>query len=334
MRRIGKIVLLIPVAMIVVIMGALSTLVLYFSNLPSEVLRSVLAAAYAVAYVAAFVFWTRRRTMLAMAAGSWLLTWLWWYWIPASNDRDWHPTVAVLPTADIDGDRVTVRNIRNFEYTSETEFTPRYYDKVLDLKQLEGTDFFWSYWDGIESIAHTFFSFRFTDGFCLCCSVEIRPEKGETYSPIAGSFKQYEIIYVIGDERDLVRVRTNYRGERTYLYPSMLTRSQSRMLLLSVLQRINSLAETPVHYRTLGRNCTTAIVDHLGEVTGRSLKFHRKLLMNGYSDELAYQHGVLPTDMPFTELKRRHLISGIAKRYNESPDFSRKIRSHLPTHPR
>lgn len=325
-----KIALVVLIACVVLVLGTWATLVIYFSNLPWAPLRTVLAWVYALACVAGFVFVRRRWRMLLGFSASWVLVWLWWFLIPASNNRDWLPEVAVLQTATIDGDKVTVHNVRNFEYRTETDFTPRYYDKTFDLSKISGVDFLWSYWDDNRAIAHTLMSFGFSTGDYVCLSVEVRREKGEEYSSIRGSFKQYELVYVIGDERDLVRVRTNYRKERTYLYPTIFTPAEARTLFLSVMNRINSLAEEPVYYRTVGRNCTTSLIDHLSEVAENKIPYHRKILMNGYADELAYENGRFGKALPFEELRRRHFISEIAPQYNDDPDFSQKIRSHLP----
>lgn len=325
-----KFALVLLIAFVVLVMGGWATLTIYFSNLPWAPLRTILAGAYALGCLAGFAFVRRRWHMLLGFFGSWVLVWIWWLLIPAYNNRNWLPEVAILQTASIDGDKVTVHKIRNFEYRTPTDFTPRYYDKTFDLSKISGVDFLWSYWDENKAIAHTLMSFVFSTGDYLCLSVEIRREKGEEYSPIRGFFKQYELIYVLGDERDLVRLRTNYRKERTYLYPTDFTPEQARKLFLSIINRVNSLAKEPVYYRTVGRNCTTSLIGHLEEVVEIKTPYHRKILMNGYADELAYEEGRFGKALPFEELKRRHFISEIAQLYNDDPEFSRKIRTHLP----
>jgi hypothetical protein len=270
----------------------------------------------------------RRRTLRVFLC-VFLLVALWWSLIPPSHDRDWPPEVAVLPRATFDGDRVTVHNIRNFDYKTKNDFQVRYYDKTFDLAELKSVDFIVSYWDQNKAIAHTMLSFGFEGGDYLMLSVEIRREKGEQYETLKGFFKQFEIIYVMGDERDLLRLRTNYRGEDVYLYPTTASPERGRALLVSILKRVNDLAESPVFYHTLGRNCTTSLVDHVNMVSEKPLPFQKKLILNGYSDELAYQRGTIASDLPFEEAKSKHFISNIAKQYNDDPRFSQKIRAHL-----
>ncbi len=245
------------------------------------------------------------------------------------NDRNWKPEVAVLASATFNGNLVTVRNIRNFDYITENEFMLRYYDKTFDLNKLESVDFIVSYWDDLKAIAHTMLSFGFAGEDYLAVSIEVRGEKGEGYSGLKGLFKQYEIIYVVGDERDLVRLRTNYRGEDTYLYPTTLRPEETRALFVDILRQVGKLAEEPAFYRTLGRNCTTSLISHINAIPGQKVAFSRKLLMNGYSDQLAYERGRIRSNLPFNETKRLHFISPIAKKYNDDPEFSHKIRAEL-----
>ncbi len=196
---------------------------LYFDGPEDDTLRTLLASAYAVAGLAALgAYCIRRFRRIATVAyaGLFVVLFVWWSMIEPSNDREWQPEVAVLPYATFDGDLVTVHNIRNFDYRTETDFTPAYYDRTYDLTQLDSVDLIAAYWMG-PMIAHTFLSFGFGDDH-LAISIEARKEATEGYSSIKGFFKQYELIYIVGDERDLIRVRTNYRKdppEDVYLYP-------------------------------------------------------------------------------------------------------------------
>lgn len=312
------------------LLGAWGSLAIYYSPLPGFTLRSLLAMLFILATLV--VMWrirTHWHTVLYFL-GAFAVVFLGWLSVTPSHDRAWLPEVAVLPEAVFDGSRVTVRNIRNFDYKTERDFTTAYYNKTFDLTQLETLDLFVSYWDGNTAIAHTFLSFGFTGGDYLALSVEIRREQGEKYSPIKGSFKQYEIIYVLGDERDLVRLRTNYRDEEVYLYPMTFGRDTIRQLFVDILQRVNAIAANPAFYYTLGRNCTTSLVSHFNRVTERPVPLHRKLLTNGYSDELAYELGGIASHMPFAVMKPLHRINTVAQSHNDAPDFSQRIRAHLP----
>jgi len=231
--------------------------------------------------------------------------------------------LTAILSADVEG------YSRNFDYKTQDDFTVRYYDKTFDLAKLETVDFIVSHWDNLEAIAHTFLSFGFAGGDYLAVSVEIRKERDEEYSAIKGFFKQYELVYVIGDERDLVRLRTNYRGEEVYLYPTTFSPDEARILFVDILRRVNKLAEKPEYYHTLGRNCTISLANHIDAIPGMKVAFHRKLLLNGYSDELAYERGRIRSNLTFEETKRVHFISKIAQKYDDDPEFSKKIRAEL-----
>ena len=189
-----------------------AALAIYYSNLGGEPLRLGLAAAFALGTLGAFLFLPNRRRTLVGFGAAFAVVLLWWLSIEPSNERDWQPEVAVLPYATQDGDLVTLHNVRNFDYRTEQDFVPRYDDRTFDLRQLDAVDLIAVYWAG-DAIAHIMLSFGF-GGDHVAVSIETRKEKGEAYSSIAGFFKRYELIYVVGDERDLIRVRTNYRRPR------------------------------------------------------------------------------------------------------------------------
>jgi len=195
----------------------------YYSNLPGETLRTIAAAAFGVGTLAAFAFlpgrWRTSFWFIVAFAG----VLIWWILIPPSNERDWLPEYGRTPYATINGDLVTVHDIRNFDYQSEENFAIQYYDKTFNLDDLTSVDFALSYWDGNTRIAHFIVSFGFRDQDYLAVSVETRREVGEKWSAIGGFFKQYELILILGDERDLLRLRTNFRKDDVYLYRTVLT---------------------------------------------------------------------------------------------------------------
>ena len=213
----------------------------------------------------------------------------WWFSLPPSNNRDWLPDVAVLPYADIAGNQVTIHNIRNCDYRTETDFDVRHYDKTFDLDKLRTADLYLVYW-GSPNIAHTMVSFGFDGGDYVCMSIETRKEKGEGYSAVKGLFRQFELTYIIADERDLVRLRTNYRqGEDAYLYRARMTPEQSRTLFLDYLRRANELRERPEWYNALTDNCTTAI--RTQRAAADRAPWDWRMLVNGHLDELLYERG-------------------------------------------
>jgi hypothetical protein len=253
---------------------------------------------------------------------------IWWLLIPASNNRNWQPMSAVLCHADINGDDVTIHNIRNFDFHSETEFTPQYYDKTFSLSALKTVDLYLIYW-GPTLIAHTMMSFGFGDQGYVCISIETRKEVGEEYSAIKGFFKQYELNYVVADERDLVRLRTHFKDEDVYLYRLKAQPQVVRNVFLDYFKHINRLTEKPKWYNALTHNCTTTIRGHtLPHTDKRPLDW--RLIVNGFLDEMLYERKDIDTSLPFTELKKQVYINGKAVKWDASQDFSRHIREGLP----
>jgi hypothetical protein len=338
MKRIGRgfIVLLVSIALIG--MTGWGTLAIYYSNLPSENVRRILAFAFAIFGAAALVWYffsTKRTRPLLVFLAAFLLLVVWWSTIPPSQDRDWAPEYARLPYATIKGDLVTIHNIRNFDYRTETDFTPRYYTKTFDLRQLDSVDVIASYWMG-DAIAHIFLSFGFAGKDFIAISIETRRERHESYSTVAGFFKQYELFYVVADERDLIRLRTNYRKdppEDVYLYRTRAPAANARRLFLDYLREINSLAEKPEFYNALTTNCTTSILTHT-RVNQGGLSLSWKVLLSGYIPQYLYERSGIDTSLPLEELKRRSHINAAAQAADTAPDFSQRIRIGLPTPPK
>jgi len=309
-----------------IIWGALA---IAYSNIPSASLRTTLSWVFAIGSIAILLFFHPRRLAVGIFLAGFAGLLLWWFSIPPSQDRDWQPDVAVLPYATFAGDTVTIHNIRNNDYRSETDYTPRYYDKTFDLSKLRTADLFISFWDS-PYIAHTIMSFGFGGNDYVAISIETRKSKDEDYSAIKGFFKQYELIYVVSDERDVVRLRTNFRGENVYLYRLNAKPELVRGVFLDYFTYINHLKEQPEWYNALTHNRTTAIRGHVvpHAVTRRWPSW--KLLVNGYLDERLYETKAVDQSLPFPELKARSHINERAKAANDAPDFSQKIREGLP----
>ena len=282
---------------------------------------------------AAFSIWalwlSHQRHMSAVFLVMFLGVTGWWISISPSHDRVWRPEVAVMPRAFIDGDRVRITGVRNFDYVSRNDFTARYEEREVLLSHLTGIDFYVSYWsEGL--VGHTFLSFMFDNAPPLSISIETRPEVGEGFDPLASLFKQFELIYVVGDERDLVGVRTNHRGETTYLYRLNTPVESARRLLQVYLQRINELADRPEFYHLLSNSCTINIVRY-ANAAGRVGQFNVRHLFNGLVDSYLYHSGRIDTTLPFDELRRRSLVNTAAQAADGAPDFSQRIRQTLPT---
>ncbi len=306
---------------------AWATLAINFSNLPWPWLRLALAAAFAA--FGAWALWiTRRPRMPWVFGGLFLVVCAWWATILPQQDREWRKDVAVLPHVRIDGDRVRISNVRHFDYRSRSDFTIRYEEREVSLAHLTGVDFFVSFW--MEGpIGHTFLSFVFDNAPPLSVSIETRPEVGEGYSPIASMFKQYELIYVVGDERDLVRLRSNYRDEEVFLYHLRISREAARRLFLVYMDRINELDDHAEWYHLLSNSCTINIVRY-ANVAGRVGGLDFRHVLNGLIDRYFYNTGLVNTTLGFEELRRRSNITQVSKSAGNGDDYSERIRANLP----
>ena len=311
--------------------GGWGVLAILFSGADGDPLRRAWAGAFAIATLATLLALSWRRWRWP-ALGGYLAVLValgvWWHGVLPSNERDWQADVAVLPYATLDGEMITVHNIRNFDYRSETDYTPAWYDKRFDLRRLEGVDLIASYWMG-PAIAHVFLSFAFGGGDHLAVSIETRKEKGEGYSTLKGFFRQYELYYVVADERDVIRLRTNFRRdppEDVYLYRLQGDIENARRLFLEYMRTINALNARPEFYNTLTTNCTTVIWMNT-RVNPTHVPFDWKVLASGYVPEFLYQQGRLDSHgLPFAEVQRRAHINARAQAADGAADFSRRIR--------
>jgi len=288
------------------------------------------ALAFGLALLAALVLLRPfPRALLALAVGSGAVL-AWWLHIPARNDRDWLPEVARPARVQFNGNLVTIENVRDFTYrTSDTDFVEHWDTRTFDLDQIRGLDLFLSFW-GPTLYAHTILSWEFASGPPLAISIETRKEKGESYSALLGFFRQYELYYVIADERDVIGVRTNQRGEHVRLYRLSAPPENARLLLLDYLRDENDLAEHPRWYNALTQNCTTSIRNRVIHA-GKAVPLSWKLLLNGRIDELLEERGSLAVrDLPIDELRAKSEVTERAKAADSSPDFSARIREGVP----
>ena len=307
-----------------------TALAIYFSNLPWPELRLGLAVAFAA--FAIWAFWLSRQRRMRVAAFALVLGVVaWWFTITPSHDRNWRPEVAVMPRAYIDGNLVRLTGVRNFDYRSRNDFTVHYEEREINLSHLVGLDFYVSYWSE-GPVAHTFVSFLFDNASPLSISIETRPEVGRGFEPVASMFKQFALIYVVGEERDLVGVRAIHRREAVYLYHLNTRPDDARRLLMVYLARINELADRPEFYNLLTNSCTINIIRYANAV-GRKGRFDIRHLFNGLIDSYLYASGRVDTTLPFDELRRLSLINEPAQAADGSPepDFSKRIRAFLPT---
>ncbi|MCC6494460.1 MAG: DUF4105 domain-containing protein [Pirellulales bacterium] len=247
-----------------------------------------------------------------------------------SNVRSWEADQAVLPYCEFRGHQVVAHNVRYCRYFDEDTFVVEHEDRTYDLNQLQAVDFFMVPFENMPRLAHTMLSFEFAtpDGppEYLAVSIEIRKELGETYAAWKGSARQYELMYVLADERDVVQLRTNHRGENVYRYRTTATPDQARLLLVDVLARANELASRPEFYDTLANNCTTNLVNHINRIKPNRVKYDYRVLLPGYSDKLTYEEGLIERHGAFDETKARAYVNAKALAAAGREDFSQAIR--------
>jgi len=299
-----------------------------FSNL-SAGLRLVAAGSFGITALVSVILPRRNIWKIICFSSVFALVLAWWLALPPSNVRDWQPDVATLSSAAIIGSTATIHNIRNCDYRAESDYVVQYYDKTFQLESLRSMDLFLVDW-GLPHIAHTMLSFGFDGDEYVCFSIETRKKKGEQYSAVRGFFKQYELIYVVADERDVVRLRTNYRKEEdVYLYRLKASPELIRLIFMDYLRSVNMLRERPEWYNALTVNCTTDIWKHIVPYYPKAT-FDWRILASGHVDEMAYELGTVDQTLPFQELKRRSRINERSKAAGRGQAFSKIIRHGLP----
>jgi hypothetical protein len=253
--------------------------------------------------------------------------------IAPSNDRPWAEDQAVLPRMERRGDQVVIRNVRNFTYHDLNDFKVQYTDRTLDLNKIDSIWFGVEEFSAVQALAHTFLTFGFRDGESfdyISFSVEIRKEVGEEFSPVSAMFRQFELMYVVGEERDLLGLRSIHRQDVVYLYPMKASQQQLEELFLDVTERMNELADHPEFYHTLTSNCTNNLVYHLNRLTpGVVNPLSWGVVFPGYSDRLAFQLGLIDTDEDFRQTKRRYRVDPLAYELGAEADFSQQLRQRF-----
>lgn len=298
---------------------------LYFDLPVPSVIRDAAAALWLLGVTIAWFFIRSRGRARVVVVLAFFGIIAWWLTIQPRLDRDWKPEVAVLANAVIDGEHVTIHNVRNFDYRTETDFTPRYDTRAYDLSQLRGLDLFVTYW-GSPLIAHPILSFDFGDQGHICFSIETRTKRGEAYSAIRGFYRQFELIYIAADERDVIRLRTNFRkGEDVYLYRLNLPLEEARARFSEYAHRINELHARPEWYNAITTNCTTSIRSQ--HAANERMPWDWRILANGKADELLYERGSLDQSAPFAEVKRNAHINARAQAAHDASDFSERVRT-------
>lgn len=317
-------------ALLVVLATAWAAFAIGYRAAGGHLARAILVVLWIAFALGVLVVLLRHEARWALAAFglAFALVLAWWHAIAPSNTRVWADDVARTLHGRVEGERVVLDNVRDFEWRSDTDYTVRWDTREYDLARLASTDILLSTW-GRPSIAHMLVSFGFDDGRFLAFSVEIRREKGEAFSEIAGFFKQYELIVIAADERDIVRVRSNVRGEDVTLYRLALDARQRRELFLAYVGEANRLAATPAFYDTITSNCTTLVYRLARPIVGH-LPLDRSLLQTGYLPGYLERLGGLVRGVPLAELRERGRITERARAADASATFSHAIRVGVP----
>ena len=322
--RIGRALLTLVLALAI----AWASLAILYSPLPvPEMVRAGLALAFA--WFGVWALWMSHRPAMQLGFGAlYAVVFLGWAFVEPSHDRPWRADVAVMPRATINGDNVRITGVRNFDYRSLDEFTPRWETRDVRISSITGIDFYVSYWMP-GPVGHTFLSFTFADAPPLAVSIETRPEVHEGFSPLQSLFKQFELIYVVGEERDLVGVRTNFRNENVYVFRLRLRAELARELFQVYMRRINELADRPEFYHLLSNSCTVNIVRYANKI-GRTGGVDLRHFLNGWVDRYFYDARLLDTSLPFAEFRRRSRVSPEVSPTLGVEEFAQRIRKNVP----
>ncbi len=331
-RRFLRAVSISAFALVAIGFGVWGALALWYRAPFAPALQISVAAIWVAVMLGVLVgfFIGPRRLALAILAAAIAMLLAWWSTLLPASDRDWAPDVAHTVQGAMAGDTLTLTNVRNFEWRTESEFTARWETRRYDLSKLVSIDLIADYWAG-EAIAHTMVSFGFSDGQFLVWSIEMRRLKTQSYSAVAGFFKHAELVILAGDERDMIRLRTNVRPEDLRLYRLRSSPEVARRALLTYVDEANELAKEPRWYNTATTNCTT-VVFNIAKVVEPDIPHDPRVVLSGYFPDYAYDHKALDQSLPFAELRERAKISTRAKAADtaQSAAFSQAIRAGIP----
>ena len=294
-------------------------------------MRLPLAILYAIVLVAIVAKYKLRARSILLCLACFCLVLIWWFSLKPTNTADWQADVDRPAWVERHGDQLIIHNLRNCDYRTETDYSNCWSDRTVSLSDLRGGDLFFTTW-GVRWIGHPILSFQFGDGHHVAFSIEARYKGNQDYSAILGFFRQYELIFVAADERDVIRLRTNYRKEEeVFLYRTRMDAETARAIFLTYVDYLNKLKDHPEWYNALTRNCTTAIDKQIAADIADPHPWNYQFLLNGTLDKLLYDRGRLVTDgLPFPELKSRAHINAAARAADNSPDFSSLVRAGRP----
>ena len=314
-------------------LGCWSMLVINFSPALPEPWRTPLAIVLGCILIVSFFRWRYRRWLRIATLAIFIFVGGLWASLKPSNDRIWTSDVAQAPWGEVRGDEVAVHNVRNFTYRTDEDYDVTYEDRTVRLSELSEVDIIVSYWAG-KAIAHIMVSFGFGDSRYLAVSIETRKEQGESYSAVKGFFRNYELAYVVADERDVVALRTTYRqpNEQVYVLRTQIALENGRKLFLDYIRSMNKLREHPRFYNTLTTNCTTQVLRHVWAF-GSDARYNWQILLSGYVPEYLYLNDTLMPGLTLEEIMNRSLVNARANASPLDDNFSKAIRQSVPQPP-
>ena len=320
-------------AFVWLVLGALTfwAMAALYIDVRLSALRLLLTILYLLVIAAILAKYKLHARSALLCLACFCVVLVWWLSLKPTNQGDWQANVDRPAWTEIDGDRLTIHNLRNCEYRTETDYSKCWSDRTVNLSDLRGVDLFFTTW-GVRWIGHPIVSFQFGDNQHIAFSIEARYKLGQAYSAILGFFRQYELIFVVADERDVIRLRTNYRkDEEVYLYRTRLGAAPAHAIFLTYIQYLTPLKDRPEWYNAVTRNCTTTLDKQILAEVPRPQPWSYQFLLNGKLVELLYSRGRLVTDgLVFNDLKSSAHINAIAKAADKFADFFAIIRIGRP----
>ncbi|MCP4177314.1 MAG: DUF4105 domain-containing protein [bacterium] len=302
----------------------------YFMSMRAEGFYLILTFGFAVLLPFLFFCLYKKKYKIYILYGLCLIVIIFFTHMIPFDNKNWIDSVAVMPSVSFDKNLVSVRNIRNFDYETEFIYKIDYYNKTFDINSIKSVDYILSYWDDNIYIAHTLLRFGFDNGSHICVSVETRLEKGEPQSGLRGLYNQYELIYILADESDILMLRTNYRKEKVYVFPFKGTKEDMERLFWAVMKKVQHLEHKPEFYNTLKENCLTSLTNELRKIKDRKILFDYRYILNGQSDKLGYERGLFTTnEMNFKEFKKKHYINQYISDKTDKNNYSQVIRDGM-----